>query len=513
VYSTVTVTPGTAFANGEYEVWTIPSGDYTVTATKVSGTSNAVISGVFFGGGSAPTIPGGLAASSNNAAVNLTWTASTKTGAVNGPVSYRIKRSTVGASGPFTDIKTGVSVIGSPSYNDTTVTNGDTYWYVVSGYQGGTESANSTAVEAMPIAVTKATLVTTDTTTLGNWQQNYGDQGYDMEANGSNVPVGGASVALLNASSYTFLSSTTATNALYNAAATNRVEAVWYSSTAETFTVTPSASSPEVALYLDDYNNGGNPRSETVTVEDAASNAVLVGPTTVSAFTGGEYLVYNITGPVKFVVTKTAGANAIVSGIFFGPAATASYISTDSVTTANITVGSPNGWRSLYGSAGYDIANSASAVAAAGYLSGLPTLTGGTFYVYSPSLDDNTQPYSVIPAAASATSASSGVDATWYVGGGGSETFNVVTKTIPVPQVTHEVSIYVMDPSNVAVIDTINILDANTGNVLATQASDTLGSLGATHGEFINFHFTGHVKIQVVNTQGINAVVSALFFE
>ena len=41
---------------------------------------------------------------------------------------------------------------------------------------------------------------------------------------------------------------------------------------------------------------------------------------TVNQFTGGQYLVWNITGRVRIQVVRTGGLNAVVSGVFFGPA-------------------------------------------------------------------------------------------------------------------------------------------------------------------------------------------------
>jgi hypothetical protein len=39
----------------------------------------------------------------------------------------------------------------------------------------------------------------------------------------------------------------------------------------------------------------------------------------VSAFTGGQYWVWTVTGAIKFRVTRTAGANAVVSAVFIDP--------------------------------------------------------------------------------------------------------------------------------------------------------------------------------------------------
>jgi hypothetical protein len=524
--ATQVVSPGTSFTNGEYFVWNLPPGDYTVAINKTAG-ANAVVSGVFFGGGSAPTAPGSVTATANNAQVALTWTASTVTGAVSGPISYRVKRSTDDVN--FTDIATGLSLT---SYSDNTVTNGNTYWYDVSAYQGGTESANSTAnsgASVIPTGVATATLVTTDTTTQGNWEQNYGSEGYDMVNNATSL--GLYTVATTNADPFTFSPATVITPAagLYNTAETARVYAAWYTVTTEKFTVTPPADSHEIALYLADYYNNGHPRTETVTVVDGVSGATLVPATTVSGFTAGKYLVYNVTGKVTFVVADSAGSpNAVVSGLFFGPGATAvlGSIPIDSTTAAYTDTGNAtSGWKGTYGSAGYDILGDSAPVKTPTYLStntvpnpvtitfnpaGSPLASSGT-YQYTPVVNFDTLSNAVVSAAANSTK---GIAEIWYSGGGGSETFDV-NASIPLTLPTHKLALYVMADDPSGRVDTVNILDANTGNVLISQTSDVLGTaaVGQKKGEFLNFIFSGHIKVQVVNTQGANCVASALFFD
>ena len=86
-----------------------------------------------------PAAPTGLSASAGNAQVSLSWNAST------GATSYHVKRSTT-SGGPYTQI-------GAPTatnYTDTGLTNGTTYFYVVSAVNSAGESANSTQASATP---------------------------------------------------------------------------------------------------------------------------------------------------------------------------------------------------------------------------------------------------------------------------------------------------------------------------------------------------------------------------
>ena len=73
--------------------------------------------------------------------VDLRWNA------VSGATGYNVKRSTSNG-GPYSPIPTNAP---APYYADTAVTNGTTYYYVVSAVSAGGESANSTQVSARPV--------------------------------------------------------------------------------------------------------------------------------------------------------------------------------------------------------------------------------------------------------------------------------------------------------------------------------------------------------------------------
>jgi len=114
---------------------------YSVTAVSPSGESAL---SAYSGATTVPAAPTGLAANAGNAQVALSWTATT------GASSYKVKRAIV-SGGPYTTIATGVT---SPSYTNTALTNGTTYYYVVSAVNGSGESANSAQVSATPSAPT-----------------------------------------------------------------------------------------------------------------------------------------------------------------------------------------------------------------------------------------------------------------------------------------------------------------------------------------------------------------------
>ena len=90
--------------------------------------------------------------------------------------------------------------------------------------------------------------------------------------------------------------------------------AAWYGSALSLDLTVGGTQGRQIAVYAADYDNGG--RQQRFDVTDAATGVIL-DSRTLSSFTGGQYLVWNLTGSVRLRFTKTAGPNAVVSGIFF----------------------------------------------------------------------------------------------------------------------------------------------------------------------------------------------------
>src|SRR5215475_8909763 len=101
-----------------------------VNASGESGNSNQASATPL---GTPPAAPTGLTATPGNAQVSLNWNASS------GASSYNVKRSTTNG-GPYTTIATGVT---STSFTNTGLTNGTTYFFVVSAVNSAGESGNS----------------------------------------------------------------------------------------------------------------------------------------------------------------------------------------------------------------------------------------------------------------------------------------------------------------------------------------------------------------------------------
>ena len=140
-------------------------GPYTIVATGVMATTYSdttagggttsyyVVSAVNGGGESAnsaqasattvPVAPTGMTATvASSTQINLSWTVST------GAASYNLKRATANG-GPYTTITN----VTTTSYNNTGLTAGTTYYYVVTALNAAGESASSSQVSAVPNVV------------------------------------------------------------------------------------------------------------------------------------------------------------------------------------------------------------------------------------------------------------------------------------------------------------------------------------------------------------------------
>ncbi|MCZ8518540.1 MULTISPECIES: glycoside hydrolase family 6 protein [Paenibacillus] len=115
---------------------------YVVSAVNSAGESanSAQVSAVPSAGVTVPAAPTGLTAQAGDAQVKLTWNASA------GAVSYTVKRAAV-SGGPYTTVAAGLT---STSYTNTGLTNGTTYYYVVSAVNSAGQSANSAQAAATP---------------------------------------------------------------------------------------------------------------------------------------------------------------------------------------------------------------------------------------------------------------------------------------------------------------------------------------------------------------------------
>jgi len=114
---------------------------YEVAAVNASGASALSAEATATPELALPAPPSGLTATAGDSEVLLTW------GASNGATSYHVKRSTA-SGGPFTQVAAPTGT----SYTDTGLSNGTTYYYVVTAVNTAGESGNSNTVSATPAA-------------------------------------------------------------------------------------------------------------------------------------------------------------------------------------------------------------------------------------------------------------------------------------------------------------------------------------------------------------------------
>jgi fibronectin type 3 domain-containing protein len=188
---------------------------------------------------SIPAAPTALAATAGNTQVAMNWSASS------GAASYRVKRATT-SGGPYTQIATPTST----SHTDTSVTNGTTYYYVVSAVNGVGESADSAQSSAVPSAPASLPAAPTglsagpgNTQISLNWSASSGATGYRVKrGTASGGPY--TQVATPGSTSYTDTSLTNGTVYYYVVSAVNGVGEGANSSQVSAVPVAPVSNPP-----------------------------------------------------------------------------------------------------------------------------------------------------------------------------------------------------------------------------------------------------------------------------
>jgi hypothetical protein len=162
------------------------------------------------------------------------------------------------------------------------------------------------------------TYVSTDATTKGTWQQAYGSDGQWAQWNLTNTPPW-ATLSFTGGSTFTWASSTTDERALQKSDGADRIAATTFSAT--NFTVNLNLTdgrTHRVAFYMVDWENAG--RAQTIDVLRASDNTVLATQS-VSSFSGGKWVIFDLRGDLKIKFTGTGVGNAVLSGIFLDHAA------------------------------------------------------------------------------------------------------------------------------------------------------------------------------------------------
>jgi hypothetical protein len=240
----------------------------------------------------------------------------------------------------------------------------------------------------------------------------------------------------------------------------------------------------QTELYVADLDK--KRRVETVQLVDNVSGAVLDSQT-VSLFTKGEYLTYDLRGNVSLRIINDSGPSAVYSGLFFDtpPTAPQTYFATDTTTTgAN--------WRNQYGTQGAIIVDNGTQLPA--YVSAF-SVTGESTTVLKASTH-------VTNALQKFTDTNSGIESYW------STSTQMDLNLSTSDGLEHIVTLYLADYDRKKRQERIQVIDPGTGAVLTQQDIANF-----TTGQFISFQITGNVIFRVINTAGPSAVVSGVFFD
>lgn len=155
--------------------------------------------------------------------------------------------------------------------------------------------------------------VGSDNTTQGKWIGKYGSAAYVVAKGATSLPAGFA-VTPASKSDYVWSYASGEVRALQVPNATSGIASCWYAQSGFTVDVAiPAGQSKTLSVYFLDWDNQG--RSESVEVIDA--NGVVIDSRTVANFTGGLWLSWAITGNCRLKFARTAGSNAVLSGLFF----------------------------------------------------------------------------------------------------------------------------------------------------------------------------------------------------
>jgi hypothetical protein len=161
---------------------------------------------------------------------------------------------------------------------------------------------------------------------------------------------------------------------------------------------------------------------------------------------------------------------------------TAEFVKVDSTTQGS--------WVGTYGQDGYIIANDANLPPSYATVN----MTGANPYTWFASTTD-------VRALLTSPTSSNRIASAFYTGS--SLTFDVNFSDGQL----HQLAVYCLDEDTTSRTETISILDAGTGATLDTESVASFNG-----GIYEIWNITGHVLVQVTNTNSLNAVVSGLFF-
>lgn len=375
-------------------------------------------------------------------------------------------------------------------YVDTDVQPGQTYYYRLSAQNAGSHSWTEVMQITTPLtAPATATFVNADNTTSGNWTGVYGSDGYDILGTTDASLPAYAQLSITGSTPYVWQQNATESRAPLTApGSSSRIASCEYSNSSFTLNLNLSdGKTHEVALYLLDEDAPA--RSEKVQVIDASTGSVL-NTQSVTNFSGGQWLVWNLSGNVEITVTNTGGMNAVATEIAFGPKSppvvpkgSAAFITADATTSGN--------WAQAYGADGYDILGTSNA--------SLPayaqvSVSGAQPYVWEQNTTDP-RATPIGPGSTTRVASCDYADTSFTIG------LNLTDGK------THQVALYLLDEDSLGRDETVQVIDVGTGISLDTQSVTNFSG-----GKWLVWNLSGNLAIKITNAGGWNVVASAIMF-
>ncbi len=327
--------------------------------------------------------------------------------------------------------------------------------------------------------------VSSNTAHQGNWVNFYGSTGAFVVGESTTFPSfvsaeqsGGSPVILGNTSrNLAALQQSTDPS--------QRISAYEASATSESINLNfTDGQSHQTSIYLADIDK--QHRVETVSILDADTNKLL-NSQTISNFSKGEYLTWNLRGHVIIYISNDAGPNAVYSGLFFDSPTTSpsTSVSTDTTTEGY-------NWRNQYGSQGAVVVGDTSQTPS--YVSFVSVL-GETGVVLKSSTRNATSLQKV-------SSVNSGIQAYW-------STATSMDVNVGVNDgLVHNVTLYFADYNHQKRQERIQVINSFSGAILAQQDISNFNN-----GEFLTFGVAGSTTFRIIDTAGPSAVLSGVFFD
>jgi hypothetical protein len=336
-------------------------------------------------------------------------------------------------------------------------------------------------------AQSQAQFLKADATTQGTWKNTYGASGFQLINETLALPAT-AQLTAAGQASHTWQATTTQVRALQKAATADRLAATWFTPANMSLTLQASDSQyQQVALYFLDWDAQG--RQQRVDVLDAQSGALL-DSRTLSNFSQGVYLVWRTRGAVQFKLTRLAGPNAVVSGLFLNAELTipgralppsASFVKTDTATRG--------AWKTVYGAEGRHVIND---------VSNYPR------YAQVTPREQNVWAWANASSdvrALQRVQSPGQLAAAWYASKDLSLEMNLTDGRL------HTVALYFLDWDNRSRSLKVELLNGLNGAVLDTRAVN-----GFYGGQYLVWQVGGRVTVRITRVGGDNAVLSGIFF-